>query len=341
MTPKEKAAPAVFQGLEAGLKMFRWVVLILLVLFCFSGIQKVEPDQVGLLLRFGRLNGDTPADYVKEPGLVLALPYPFDRVVMAPGKTREGQVAVEELWHELTETASIDQIDPVLEGYCITGDRNIMQAKGVVKYRINDPVAFKLWTTDPEAILHDVTVAALVQTVAAWNVDDVRKKQRTDALGTVETLSQTVMTRAQKRLDALSAGSDRAGCGIRITALELEEVNSPRHVLDAFQSVTSEDIAVDEIKERAKLTKSQTETNAKNTATRIVDWSVAYVNMLMSEADTEANEFEQVYEEYQKNPRLVSQRLYREALREVFIRAGKKYFVPPGSTLYLPGEDQK
>ena len=43
---RDSHTPIVFEGLQAGLRMFRWVMLLLLVLFCFSGIQEVDPDQV-------------------------------------------------------------------------------------------------------------------------------------------------------------------------------------------------------------------------------------------------------------------------------------------------------
>ena len=92
MTPR-KAVPAIFQGLESGLKMFRWIVLVLLVLFLFSGVQKVTSENVGLLLRFGRLQGSSPANQIKQPGLVLALPYPVDSLLQVPVK-QEGEVTV-------------------------------------------------------------------------------------------------------------------------------------------------------------------------------------------------------------------------------------------------------
>ena len=59
MTRKQQTADVVFRGLEAGLRMFRWIALILFVLFWFSGFQKVGPGNEGLLLRFGKLQGAT------------------------------------------------------------------------------------------------------------------------------------------------------------------------------------------------------------------------------------------------------------------------------------------
>ena len=63
--------PVIFQGMEVGLKMFRWVVALMLVLFFCSGITQVKSEGVGLQLRFGRLVGPP-----HDPGLLLALPFP-------------------------------------------------------------------------------------------------------------------------------------------------------------------------------------------------------------------------------------------------------------------------
>jgi membrane protease subunit HflK len=127
-----KTLPAVFQGMAAGLRMFRWVVLVLLALFLVSGIQKVEPGNVGLQLRFGRLVGATPADRVKQPGLLMALPHPVDRVIQVPVK-QEGEVLIQEMWKGLSEPAAAKTIDPIVEGYCLTGDNNVVQTQVAVK----------------------------------------------------------------------------------------------------------------------------------------------------------------------------------------------------------------
>ena len=236
---REQSTPAVFQGLEAGLKMFRWVVLVLLVLFCFSGIEEIEPDQVGLLLRFGKLQGATPAAQVREPGLLLALPYPIDRVVQVPAK-QEGEVVIKEVWKEIGEFAALDVIPPTLEGYCLTGDQNVIQTQVVAKYKITNPVAFQLRTVDPEAILHDLVLASVTQMVAAWEVDDALRLQRTDprASGSMESLVALVWGRAQQRLDDLD-------CGLTISALEFNQIHPPRHVIAEFRDVQSAKIEME------------------------------------------------------------------------------------------------
>jgi len=326
---REKMLPTVFQGLQSGLRMFRWVLLLLLVLFWFSGIQEVEPDQVGLLLRFGKLQGANRAAQVHEPGLLLALPYPIDRVIQVPAK-QEGEVLIKEVWKGIEETGARDRIDPVLEGYCLTGDQNIVQAQVVVKYRINDPVSFRLATADPPAVLHDVVLAALTQTVTGWNVNDVLRLQRQDPQrpGQAEGLADSVRDRAQRRLDRLD-------CGIAISALEFKQLHPPRHVIAEFRDVQSAQIDV-ETKQREAAGFAFRETpKAEAERNRLIQAAAADRNTLHARAMEEYSVFEQLYSEYQKHPELVRNRIYLETVEEVLASVGKLDFVSPDDRVIL------
>jgi membrane protease subunit HflK len=328
MTPKE-ARPIVFEGLRAGLRMFRWVMLLLFVCFWFSGIQEVEQDQVGLLLRFGRLQGSTPAAQVHEPGLLLALPYPIDCVIQVPAK-QEGEIVINEVWKGIEDTAALDRIDPVLEGYCLTGDQNIVQTQVVVKYRITEPVAFQLRTADPPAILHDVVLASLTQAISGWKVNDVLRFQRETAAqaGQTEGLAASVRRRAQQRLDRLN-------CGMTISAMEFKQLHPPRHVIAEFRDVQSAQIDVETKKREAEgfasceIPKAQAERNG------LIQGAAAYQNTVKARAMEEYSVFEQLYSEYQKNPDLVKNRIYLETLEQVLASVGKVDLVSPEDRVIL------
>lgn len=68
----------------------KWLIVILVALICCSGIRVVNNHEVAVVLRFGRLVGDTREEQVKEPGLLLAFPYVIDEVIKVPvGKVHE------------------------------------------------------------------------------------------------------------------------------------------------------------------------------------------------------------------------------------------------------------
>lgn len=313
--------PMVFEGLEAGLRVFRWVMLLLFVLFCVSGIQEVDPDQVGLLLRFGRLYGKSPATQVHEPGLLLALPYPIDKVIQVPAK-QEGEVMIREVWSGIEDKGSLDRIDPLLEGYCLTGDQNIVQAQVVVKYRISDPVAFRLRTADPPAILHDIVLASLTQAISGWRVDDVLRFQRGLSPGTdqIEDLAATVSSQSQRRLDSLN-------CGMTISALEFQQLHPPRHVIAEFRDVQSAEIDVQTQKREAEGFASRELPKAQSERNGLIQAAAAYQNTLKARAMEEFSVFEQLHLEYRNNPDLVRNRIYLETLEQVLATVGKVDFI--------------
>ncbi len=309
--------------------MFRWVMLLLFVLFWFSGIQEIDPDQVGLLLRFGKLYGRSAAAQVHEPGLLLALPYPIDQVIQVPAK-QEGEVVVNEVWKDIEGAATLDRIDPVLEGYCLTGDQNIVQAQIVVKYRISDPVAFQLRTADPPAILHDIVLASLTQIVSNWKVDDVLRLQRAATSGGDQTegLAAAVRSRAQQRLDRLD-------CGMTISAMEFKQLQPPRHVIAAFRDVQSAQIDVETKKREAEGFASREVPKAQAERNSLIQNAAACQNTLQARASEEYSVFQQLHSEYQKNPGLVRNRIYLETLEQVLASVGKVDLVSPEDRVIL------
>jgi membrane protease subunit HflK len=332
---KKKSVPVIFQGLEAGLKMFRLVVLALLVWFLFSGIEWVAPDSVGLLLRFGKLQGVSSGDQIRKPGLVPKLPYPIDELIQVPVQ-KEGEVTSTEVWKEITDVAALDQIDPLVEGYCLTGDNNIVQSKMVVKFRIQDTVRYRLWMRNAEGILHDVALAALVQTVAGWSVDDVLRLQRPvpDDPKQTESLAKTVKERAQQRLNLLDTG-------LVISALELKEMHPPRHVVSDFRDVQNARIDVDTAKREAERIVNEKIPAAEAEANRLVQSARAELSSLVSRAKAEYSVFEQVYNQYRTNPEVVRGRLFEETWEEIGQKVGKLRLVDAGTRVVLPDQDVK
>jgi membrane protease subunit HflK len=78
-------APVV-QALDAAWQRMPWWIAAMAILYTVSGITVVKSDEVAVVLRWGRLVGDTPALQQHGPGLLFAFPRPVDRVVRVPVK---------------------------------------------------------------------------------------------------------------------------------------------------------------------------------------------------------------------------------------------------------------
>ena len=313
--------PIVLEAIASGLRSFRWVALALFVVYCCSNITFVQPGEVALVLRFGKLEGATSAEQIKQPGLLLAFPMPIDRVVRVPVKA-EGEVQVEELWKPIADSGvSGEMINPLVEGYCLTGDQNLLQARLVAKFRIADPIAFALAIEQPTVLVHDAVMAAATETIAGWPVDDALRlrDERTQA-----SLAPLVMRMAQERLDAVN-------CGLTLSALEFNEIHPPRHVRAEFEKVQSARVEKATKHQEAEGFAAREGPKAAGERERLVKEAMAAGSGLRARATAEASVFLALQQEHKRNPQLVQERLFLETLDTIMSQIGKRYLLPPGS----------
>jgi membrane protease subunit HflK len=315
------------EAVRSGSKMIGWLALGLLVLFWCSGITTIGPGEVGLVLRCGKLTGTSPADQVRNPGLLLALPYPIDEVIRVPVK-QEREIEISAL-RQGTGSRGVN-IGRGLPGYALSGNQNILEADMRLKYRISDPVAFTFSNQEPERILRDVVTGAAAEVIAQWQVDDVLRLQRETESGP-EKLARVVLAEAQTLIDKMKLG-------VEITAVEFREIQPPRMVAGAFQAVQSERIAIETKKREAEGYAARIVPAAEAESNSLVQNATRESTDLRTRAEEEIALFDRVYDEYVRNPGLVWNRLHLETI-EGLMRDGSQFrFVDPGTRMVLtPG----
>ncbi|MEZ6066760.1 MAG: protease modulator HflK [Planctomycetaceae bacterium] len=333
MTGPRRSAGGLWAAAAAGANMFRWVAVLLIVLFCGSGITSIDPQEVGLLLRGGRLTGTSAADGVLQPGLVFALPYPIDEIRRVPIR-QEGQIVIEDLWRPLTDPGADDRIDPLSEGYCLTGDQHLLQAKLVVKFRISDPVVARLRIADAERILRDMAIASLTQTVAAWGIDDAWRRHRTSAAGDVVSLERDVESALNERLN-------RMDLGVSISAIEFQEIHPPRHVRAEFADVQNALAESQQSREQAEGEAAALRLAGEAEHQRLRQQAVADREQSLAQAAAEVTVVKDLLEEYRRNPGFVRQRLRLDALTDLHARNVRQKVIPPGQSWRLIISDQE
>lgn len=373
---QKKTSKAVYVGLESGMKLFRWIVLLLVILFWFSGITSVKPGNVGMLMRFGKLQGQGDQRIMK-PGLALAFPYPIDEVIQTPELKIE-QLEINEIFKPLDEgMGALDTIDPLREGYALTGDMNVIQAKIVVKYKVTDSVIYRLEVDNPELFLHDIVLTSFVHTAASWNIDDLlRQRQGEDnaaADRTEQTASTTITKHSHNHTHKHSHGHDHDGheheedeecsvdhsaleqqvqfdamervrdlnLGIEIVSIEFREIHPPRHVNQAFENVRNARTQIEELRHNAEMKATQVKLEAERARNAMVQDANAYLEKLKAQSQSMFNRFEPVSIEYKKNKEVVRQRVYLEMLEDVFDSVGQLRFLPPETKVVLPDEGGK
>jgi membrane protease subunit HflK len=297
----------------AWLRMHWWVAAMV-VLYLVSGTTMVKADEVAIVLRWGRLVGAGTAQQEHGPGLLFTFPRPMDRVVRVPTK-KVSEVAIDALAASSTEDASWTTLDPIVQGYALTGDRNIVHVKLVARYRIRDAAEWALYGPAPENILRVEVAAAATRAIGERGVDSVLAEGRKD-------LAAVALSRAQ-------AGLDMAHAGLELVALEFTGLLPPQALASDFSAVQSAYIGAEtgrkEAAAYASTIVSQAETE-RNSATQDAQAAAATDR---ATAEGAAAAFASLRREYRSNPAVVRERLYRDTLDAAFQRAGQTRWIPP------------
>jgi membrane protease subunit HflK len=304
-------APAAAPGGLKGIIVVRIVVAVLLVVFLGSGVRVIQPGEVGVVLRFGRLW--TGAGRVHAPGLLVALPYPIDEVIRVPVMATR-QLMIDDYWQPEASSRTVNSFHPLEQGYCLTGDYNVALPRLTVKYQISDAVAYALAIVDPEAMLKDAVGTALIQTVGEMAVDNILTEGKAE-------LAQNVLMRSQSRLDSI-------GAGLRLLSVEITELIPPRSVLPDFQAVQSAVIEKETAIRNAETYHAEQIPAAQAEADQMLAQADAYEVTVLAQANADANAFVKLLEEYRINPEVVRDRLRNEYLARALIKVGSRYVVP-------------
>lgn len=326
--------------LDGAWQRMHWWVATMAVIYAFSGITIVRSDEVAVVLRWGHLVGEIPALQEHGPGLLFAFPRPIDEVVRVQVK-RVSEVTVSTLTPELPSVATsqafqegpvpqggededeetppttnnADTLDPLTQGYALTGDENIVHVQMVARYRVRDPAEWAFYGPKAEDVLRVEVTAAMIRSLGEMGVDRVLSDGRKDLIA-------TAARRAQ-------AGLDASHSGLELSSLELTRLSPPAALAEEFDAVQSAFISAETDKKEAQayaesaIPTIQADMDSVNQAAR----GAASNDLAIARGDAEA--FRALDREYRANPIVVRERLYRDAVDRALGGAGKVRWVPP------------
>lgn len=277
------------------------IIAVVLIIAC-SGIRFIKSGESAVILRFGKIVGDTQEEQVHEAGVLFAFPYIIDKVITVP----TGSV------HELTvnthytdgEMTTYDR-----NGYVITGDNNIAILSASVKYTITDPVAFALAVKDSGYIINAAISNAMINVAANYAVDDILTTGK-------DAYTKAVREMSQKKLD-------ECGIGVTLSHLELTRVGMPEEVRDIYELVNSTNIQASTRIEQARQYYETRIPGAEAEANALIAEARANYSNWTAAANSDLYEFYGVLEEYNANPDVVRIRLYNTAITNIIRKIGK------------------
>jgi modulator of FtsH protease HflK len=295
-----------------------WWIGTMAILYAFSGITVVQPDQVAVILRWGRLVGATPALQQHGPGLLFAFPRPVDQVVRVqvkhvweiPVNTLAQGEAVGEEEEDLGST-----LNPLTQGYALTGDQNVVQANMVARYRVSNPAEWAFYGPKAEDVLRVEVTAAMVRSLGEMGVDRVLSEGR-------EALIKTVARRVQ-------AGLDASHSGLELSSLELTHLAPPQTLAGDFDAVQSAFIDAQTQQSEARAYAERTIPAAQAETDAALQTARGDAGSELAVAKGDANAFRALDAQYRSNPAVVRERLYRDAVERAIGAAGAVKWVPP------------
>jgi len=303
------AAPAAGL-LDAAWQRIHWWIAAMAVLYLFSGVTVVRSDEVAVILRWGRLVGDSPGLQQHGPGLLFSFPRPIDRVLRVPVK-HVWEVSVT----TLDSAAGASGFSPITTGYALTGDENVVHVNMVARYRVRDPAEWAFYSPKSEDALRVEVTAAMVRSLGEMGVDRVLADGR-------QQLGATATRRAQAGLDAVHSG-------LEISSLEVTRLAPPAELASEFDAVQSAFIGAETAKKEAQAYAATAIPEAQSYADSVVQKARADGEAAVAQARGEAGAFLALVKEYKANTAVVRERLYRDAVEKALGAAGSVRWIPP------------
>ena len=299
--PDMKSA-GIGAGLIAGVAVLIWLG---------TGFFIVQEGQQAVITQFGKYNATVGA------GFNWRLPYPIQR-------------------HELVVVTQIRSVevgrDTVIkatglrDSAMLTEDENIVEIKFAVQYRLNDARAFLFESKDPTNAIVQAAETAVREVVGKMKMDSALAEERDQIAPRIRTLMQTIL--------------DRYKVGVEVVGINLQQsgVRPPEQVQAAFDDVLKAGQERERSKNEAQAYANDVIPRAVGSASRLKEESDAYKARIVAQAEGDSQRFKSVLTEYQKAPQVTRDRLYIDAMQQVYGNVTKVMIESrQGSNLlYLP-----
>ncbi len=258
-----------------------------------------------------------------QPGLNYHLPYPIE-TVLTPQALRVNKI---DIGFDMRRGTTMRDVPE--ESLMLTGDENIVDVDFSVLWKVKpNAVGDYLFNVQsPEGTVKAVGESAMRQVIGRSNIQAIL----TGARQTIETAVQEGM---QKTLDDY-------GAGVVVQQVQLQKVDPPTQVIDAFRDVQAARSDLERAQNEAETYANRVVPEARGRAAKITQDAEAYREQTVADATGQASRFSQIYDQYKKAPDLTRQRMYLETMERVLGGTDKTIIdtgpaAGPGVVPYLP-----
>lgn len=266
------------------------VAAAIAVICALGSVYTINTGQEAVIQRFGRY-----VDTVTKPGINFKLPFIDQKTV----------VDVNMVYRMEFGFASVTDgyEDRPAEARMLTGDENIAVVETIVQYQIKDPKDYLFSVNDIHGTLETVGESAIRRVVASHTLDEALTENKS-----------TIQMEIQADLQAIC---DKYESGIKIVGVQLQDVNPPQEVDEAFRDVAGAREDKNAYINEANAYQNEVIPTARGEAATLINEASAYATNRVESAKAAVTAYEQLYEEYRNSTRTTRSRMYLETLQEV------------------------
>ena len=274
-----------------------------LILWLFTGVYTVGPDEVGVVQRFGKY------DRTVQSGLNYHMPFPIE-TVKTPKVTEVKRIEVGFRTVGKNQYRTVER-----ESLMLTGDENIVDAELIVQYKIKEPINYLFNFIGPELTLREASEASLRTVIGRHNID--------------EALTSGKLMIQEETKELLQIILDKYGTGVQVVAVQLQDVSPPKQVIDAFKDVASAKEDKNRMINEAEGYRNDVIPKARGEAQAMIREAEGFRESRIKRAEGDVAKFKAILKEYSKAKDVTRERLYLEAMEEILPDL-EKYIVPNG-----------
>ena len=286
--------------------------LLVVAIWLCTGFYRVQPDEEGVVLRFGGFNRTA------LPGLNYHIPWPVEAAV-TPSVTRINRVQVgfqpssDQPMLRMTARGLVSDSgsgDATLsipaESLMLTGDENIIDIDFAVFWRVRDAGDYLFNTRHPDDTVKQVAESVMREVIGHTPIQPAL----TEARASIE---QDTRTGMQAILDQYKAG-------VEITQVQLQKVDPPSEVIESFRDVQRANTDAETMRNQAESYRNDIVPRARGDASRLTAEADGARQASIAEASGQAQRFASVYAAYQAAKDVTLRRLYIETMQSIVSR---------------------
>jgi membrane protease subunit HflK len=274
------------------------IAVAVLALWFASGVYRVQPDELGVVLRFGAYHART------VPGLNWHWPWPIEHVE-TPAVTRINRIEIgyRSAGGARIETGGQGGRNVLEESLMLTGDENIIDINFAVFWKISDPVAYLFNTRNPDVVVKAVAESVMREVIGRTPIQPALTELRAQ----IET---DVLRQTQQILENYKAGVD-------VTQVQLQKVDPPAEVVESFVDVQRANTDAERLRNEAEAYHNDIVPRARGDAARIVAEGQGSRQASIAQATGQTQRFLSVLAAYQTAKEVTLQRMYVETMQDI------------------------